>query len=419
VLDNLLPISYTGWVKLIVQLKLQPTSEQSAALLATLERANAAANALSALAWQTQTFGAYALQEAHYYEIKAGFHLTAQLVVRLIAKVADAYKLDRLRRRCFRQHGSIAYDDRILRYGTDRVSLWSLAGRLQIPFVCDERARELLKSRQGESDLVYRDGGWYLLATITCEEPPEGEVDDVLGVDLGVVNLAVDSDGNRHSGTHVNSLRQRQRRLRRRLQQKRTWSALRLLKKRRRKERRFATWVNHRVSKRIAAEAQRTKRAIALEDLWGIRSRVRARKPQRATLHSWSFHQLRSFIEYKAKLAGVRVVFVDPRNTSRTCPCCGHCAQENRPDQATFQCQRCGLAGHADLIAAVNIRARGWAVVSRPHADAVRSASRPRREQLAPALTGRQLTDTADTRASGIPSHPGPPAPSPGTPAGR
>jgi IS605 OrfB family transposase len=119
------------------------------------------------------------------------------------------------------------------------------------------------------------------------------------------------------------------------------------------------------------AEAQRTKRAIALEDLKGIRTRVRARKPQRATLHSWSFHQLRSFINYKAKLAGVRVVFVDPRNTSRTCPGCGHCAKENRPDQATFFCQRCGLAGLADLIAAVNIRVRGWADVSRPHANAV------------------------------------------------
>jgi putative transposase len=386
VLDNRWPIVYTGHVKLIVQLKLEPTPEQAVALLATLERANEAANAISELAWETQTFGQYALQEAHYYHIKARFGLTAQLVVRVIAKVADAYKLDRDRKRIFRRHGSIAYDDRILRYGADRVSIWSLDGRLKIPFVCDDRTRKLLQSRQGESDLVYRDGSWYLLATINYEEPPEGEIEDVLGVDLGVVNLAVDSDGNQHSGSHVNRLRARQRRLRRRLQRKRTWSALRLLKKRRRKERRFATWVNHRISKRIVAEAKRTKRAIALEDLMGIRSRVRARKPQRATLHSWSFHQLREFLEYKAKRAGVRVVFVDPRNTSRTCPSCGHCAKENRPDQATFKCQRCGLAGLADLIAATNIRVRGWAVVSRPDADAVRSASHAAGEPMLPAI---------------------------------
>jgi transposase len=112
-----------------------------------------------------------------------------------------------------------------------------------------------------------------------------------------------------------------------------------------------------------------------LEELTGIRSRVRVRRSQRATLHSWSFYQLRCFICYKAKLAGVRVVFVDPRNTSRTCPSCGHCVKENRIDQARFRCQRCSFAGLADWIAAWNIRVLGWAVVSQPDADVVGSAS--------------------------------------------
>jgi IS605 OrfB family transposase len=334
-------------VKLIVQLKLVTTPQDHTALLATLERANDAANAISEVAWETRTFGQFALQKTTYYDIKARFGLTAQLVVRVTSKVVYAYKLDRKVKRIFRRRGSIAYDDRILRYGEDRVSIWTVEGRRAIPFVCDERARRLLSSRQGESDLVYRDGSWYLFATVTVEEPPEGETLDVLGVDLGVVNLAVDSDGNQHSGSHVNTLRRRHRRLRARLSAKWTTSSRRLLRKRRRKERRFATHVNHTISKRIVAEAKRTKRAIALENLHGIRSRVRARKPQRAALHSWSFYQLRSLIAYKAKLAGVRVVFVDPRNTSRTCPCCGHCARENRPDQATFLCQRCGLAGQS------------------------------------------------------------------------
>jgi putative transposase len=379
-------------VKLIVQLKLIPTPEDAAALLATLERANDAANAISQVAWDTRTFGQFALQKACYYEIKARFGLTAQLVVRVTSKVVDAYKLDRLDRkvkRVFRRHGSIAYDDRILRYGADRVSIWTLDGRRTIPFVCDERACRLLAFRQGESDLVYRGGVFYLFATVNVEEPPAREVEDVIGIDLGVVNIAVDSDGNCHSGAHVNNLRRRHRRLRAKLSAKWTASSRRLYRKRRRNERRFATHVNHTISKRIVAEAQRTKRAIALEDLKGIRSRVRARKPQRATLHAWSFFQLRSFLEYKAKLAGVRVVYVDPHNTSRTCPGCGHCAKENRPDQATFQCQSCGLAGLADLIAALNIRVRGWAVVSQPDADALGSASRPRRELMPPASAGR------------------------------
>jgi putative transposase len=376
-------------MKLIVRLKLQTTSDDHAALLATLGRANEAANVVSEHAWQSSTFGQYALQKALYHDIKARFELTAQLVVRLIAKVADAYKLDRKRSRGFRRHGSIAYDDRILKYFPAHVSIWTVTGRRKIPFVCDDRSRSLLASRQGESDLVYRDGRWFLYVTVNSMEPPTTDAEDVIGIDLGVVNLAVDSDGNRYSGSHVAHLRRRHRRLRAKLSRKYTTSARRRLNKRRRKERRFATWVNHNLSKRIVAEAQRTKRAIALEELKGIRTRIRARKPQRATLHSWSFYQLRSFIEYKAKMAGVRVILVDPRNTSRTCPCCGHCAKENRPDQATFKCQSCSLAGLADLIAALNIRVRGWAALSQPHADAVGSASHPRREPMPPALAGR------------------------------
>jgi putative transposase len=362
-------------VKLTVCLKLKTTPEDDAALLGTLERANAAVNAVSAVAWQTRTFGQFALQKACYHDIRARFDLTAQVVVRLLAKVADAYKLDRERQRRFRPHGSIAYDDRILRYGENLVSIWTVQSRRSIPFVCDDRTRRLLACRQGESDLVYRDGVFYLFATVNYEEPPEGPVEDVIGVDLGIVNLAVDSDGARYSGSHVNSLRRRHRRLRGRLKQLYTRSAKRLFKQRHRKEKRFSRTINHTISKRLVAEAQRTKRALALENLKGIRTRVRARKPQRATLSNWSFAQLRSFVEYKARMAGVPVIFVNPRNTSRTCPSCTHCEKANRVSQERFLCKRCGLAGLADFFAALILRDRGRAAVGQPNADAVGSAS--------------------------------------------
>jgi putative transposase len=120
------------------------------------------------------------------------------------------------------------------------------------------------------------------------------------------------------------------------------------------------------------AEAERTGRGIALEDLKGIRGRVRLRKPQRATLHSWAFHQLGRFVAYKARRAGVAVVHVDPAYTSQACSACGHVDRANRPDQATFRCRSCGFAGHADWNAARNIAQRGaagWAAANQPHAD--------------------------------------------------
>ncbi len=131
-------------------------------------------------------------------------------------------------------------------------------------------------------------------------------------MDLGIVNIATTSDGTVHPGKQVNQVRHRNRRLRRRLQRKGSKSAKRLLRHLSGREARFAADTNHRISKQIVTEAQRTTHGIALEDLGGIRARVPLRKPQRVTLHTWSFAQLGAFITYKAKRAGVPVVFVDP-----------------------------------------------------------------------------------------------------------
>ncbi|GAA2403312.1 hypothetical protein GCM10010404_71810 [Nonomuraea africana] len=135
--------------------------------------------------------------------------------------------------------------------------------------------------------------------------------------------------------------------------------------RRRRAEARFAANTNHTIAKQIVTEAERTGRGIALEDLGGIRDRVRLRKPQRVTLHSWSFHQLGSFIAYKAARAGVALIYVEAAYTSQGCSRCGHVDKRNRADRETFTCTSCGFAEHADVNAARNIASRGvagWAV---------------------------------------------------------
>jgi putative transposase len=350
-------------MKLTVALKLLPSESQCETLKATLRRVNTACNYVSEVAWETRTFGKYALQKGIYKGVRERFDLTAQVVIRLLAKVADAYRLDKRTKRTFRPLGAIAYDDRILRWGEDIVSIWTVEGRQHIPFVCDERTRPLLGHRRGESDLVYREGKWYLLATVEVEEPPPGTPEDWLGVDLGVKNIAADSEGEIYTGGHLRGLRHRYQRVRSRLQSKGTKSSRRLARKRRRREHRMARDANHHISKRIVEKAQRTKSGIALEDLKGIRGRVRARRSQRSALHSWSFHQLREFICYRARLAGVPVAFVDPRNTSRTCPGCGHCDKRNRPNRDAFRCTACGFAGPADSIAATNIGRRAHVMV--------------------------------------------------------
>ena len=358
-------------MKLTAKVKLIPTQEQHNSLLKTLETANDACNYISGVVWDTRnppgTFGKFALQKIVYQDVRTTFALSAQMAIRCISKVTDAYKLDKKVKRTFRPQGSIAYDARILSWKLDQneISIWTMEGRQTIPFVGRERAKELLSGERGESDLCLIDSVFYLLTSCEVNEPTPDDVDDFLGVDMGVANIAVDSTGEVHQGKAMQGVRYRHRQLRRKLQAKGTKASRRRLKKLAGKEQRFAKDTSHVISKHIVAKAKDTAKGIAIEELTGIRTRATARKAQRATLSSWSFNQLRTFIEYKAKLMGVPVVAVDPRNTSRTCPYCGYVDKANRKTQDKFLCMDCGYSGLADHIAAVNISRR--AVLSRPN----------------------------------------------------
>lgn len=350
-------------------LKLAPSPEQADALLATMRACNAASNRAAEVAFQHRTANKIRLQPLVYRELREEFGLSSQMAIRAIAKACEAYKRDKKIKPKFRPLGAIAYDQRILSWrGRDRVSILTLGGRIIVPVVYQGRWLETAEAAlRGAAYLIYRDRQFYLAVVIDVPEPPKGpDPADWLGVDLGIVNIATDSDGTPYSGKAVRAVRYRNRQLRSRLQSKGTKSAKRLLAKRRRRESRFARDVNHVISKALVREAKDTGRGIKLEDLSGIRDRVTVRKAQRADAHSWSFRQLRDFIAYKAALAGVPVAFVDPRNTSRQCPECGHIDKANRPTRDEFACKRCGLAGPADYIAARNISGR--AAVMLPHA---------------------------------------------------
>jgi IS605 OrfB family transposase len=383
-------------VKLVVQVKLLPTPEQASALQATLHTCNALANRISARAYEEKVFSRAGLQKLVYAELKAA-GLSAQPALHVIRKTADAYTTlhaqigagllggenSKRRRRAesepvaFRSDAAQPFDDRCLSWQMDArlVSIWTVHGRVQaIAFTGKpSHLKTLAEHRRGESDLVYRDGMLFLYATCEIEEAPlNTEPVDWIGVDRGIVNLATTCDGTNHQGKGLSRYRRAQARRRAELQKKKaagSRSAARRLARRRVREGRHAANVNHKIAKQIVADAQRTGRGIALEELSGIRGRVRLRRHQRATLSTWPFHRLGTCIAYKARRAGVPVIEVDPAYTSQTCPRCGHVARNNRPGRDNFSCRRCGLAGPADHIAAVNIRKRArtaWAFVSMP-----------------------------------------------------
>ena len=338
----------------------------------TIEQANAACNAISEIAWGKQIFRQYNLQKLLYKSIRVKSGLSAQVVIQCIKKVADAYKLDRKTMRVFKPLGSIAFDDRILTYRTDKqfVTIWTIGGRQRINYLCGDHQKKLLQSRQGESDLVFYKGNCYLLACCEVAEPTPEDVKTAIGVDLGIVKIAVDSMGESFSGETVEKVRQRYHKLRRALQKRGSKNAKRHLKKVSKKESRFRKDKNHCIAKKLVKKAVDTKQGIGLEDLKQIRSRTTVRKADRAKHSGWAFAQLQIFILYKASVAGVQVTVVNARNSSRECSQCHHIAKANRKSQALFCCVKCNHSENADLNAAKNIAQR--ASVNKPiavHAD--------------------------------------------------
>jgi putative transposase len=345
-------------MKQTMLLKLAPTTEQAQALLGTMHTFNEAANYVASVAFAEKTANKFELQKLVYGELRTIHKLAAQLAIRCISKASEAYKRDKSIQPTFKPEGAVIYDERVMSFkGLTHVSLLTLAGRVLVPFVIGNYQAARMGAIKGQADLLYRNSTFYLAVTLEVPTPEPAAIDDTLGVDLGIVNLATDSQGETFSGQAVEASRKRLHALRQRLQKRGTKNAKRRLKKLSGTEARFRKNTNHVISKRIVQKAKANRQGIAIEELRHIRLRTEARlkHSQRSRHSSWAFGQLRSFLSYKAALAGVPLHTVDPRNTSRTCHVCGYCAKENRKSQAAFCCQACGHADNADRNAAINI----------------------------------------------------------------
>ena len=351
------------YVKLTAKVHLKPTPEQAELLLQTMREANSACDRISVWAWENRTWGQYKIHHGTYHDIKASTRLSAQVVVRCISKVTDAYKLDRRRQRSFRPLGAITYDPRILSYKFDHctASIWTVQGRQKIPYVTGEHHAKLLQYAQGEADLAYVKGKFYLLQTCDIPHEAEQQFDDVIGVDLGITNIAVTDDGKTFAGEELNRLRAARQKVRSSLQSKGTKHSKRVLKRLSGRERTMVKIQNHTIARKIVAKAKAERKAIAIEGLKGIRSSTnkRLRRSQRGLHNRWSFFQLKQFISYKAQREGVPVYVVPSPYTSQTCSCCKKIGKRNGEK---FSCETCGIQ-HADNNAAKNIRALGLHVI--------------------------------------------------------
>jgi IS605 OrfB family transposase len=242
--------------------------------------------------------------------------------------------------------------------GMIRVS--TLDGFLWLPMIVPPCFAAAVARPHGVSEVVRRGHDWYLMLAVTAEDVPSpaGERPQ-FGVDLGLARVAVLAGpgiARFFDGQPLRFIRARFFRYRQALAKKRK---IGMIKRFQGKESRWTTSANHRISRQIVEIVARAGGVLHVEWLTGIRERCQGTAKVRRMLHCWPFGQLLDFIAYKARLAGVEVIRVDPRKTSQTCCRCGHAERGNRPHQALFRCQACGYTVHADLNAARVIAAGG------------------------------------------------------------
>lgn len=354
--DKLLTHCYNTNMKLTIKVKLFPTPEQKASLVKTIEVFNEACNYISKIAFDKKTFGQVSLHKLVYYDVREKFGLSAQMVIRSIGKVSESYRSEKKTLHTFKKYSALVYDQRILSFrGLDTVSILSLDGRYKIPIVFGEYAKLEQRRVRGQADLIYHKGNLFLCLVVELPDGTPIDPKGTIGVDMGIVNIATDSDGNVFSGKQIDIVREKTTIIKAKLQSCGSKSAKRHLKKISGREARFKRNTNHVISKKIVRLAKDTCRSIALEDLKGFNGRQTVRKAQRERFGKWAFNQLGQFVQYKAQIVGIPVILVNPKNTSRRCSHCGHIDKANRKSQSEFVCIHCGFSLSADLNAAKNI----------------------------------------------------------------
>lgn len=344
-------------MKLTIKAKLLVNIEQYQSLKKTMQAFNNACNYISQRTFDTKTFNQIKLHHLIYYETRAKFpELSSQFIVRAIAKVSDSYVIEKKKIHKFKEYSAIIYDQRLLSFKRlSLASINSINGRLKIPLIIGQYKSFEGKSIKGQADLTFENNKFFLNIVIEFPDGTPYIPKGILGIDKGIVNIATTSDGDIFSGKQIDKIRESTNKIKSALQKRGSKSAKRHLKKIAKKQFHFQKDLNHRISKQIVSIAKGTERAIALEDLKGIRSRQTVRRADKQRFGNWAFYQLDNFIGYKAKIAGVPLIYVDPRNTSRTCSVCGFISKSNRKTQSEFICIHCGFSLNADINGAINI----------------------------------------------------------------
>ena len=353
-------------MKATVTLKIKlETTEQAAQSLSETQKAYVVAlNQTSGVAFEKKVFNSVALHHITYRDVRELTKLPANLVCSARNVVAEAYKRDKQTHHRWKETAAMRYDARTLTFKLDQefATLTTLDGRVRVNLILSDYHGQYLDGTWEieRTATISRKGRIWYLHLIVTRDVPDSQSEGVIGVDSGIVRIATVNTGKTFNGGIIKHIRERRYKQRRDLQSARHKSRnqRRLLKRLAGKEKRGVDWLLWNVANEIVDEALKVNAGtIAIEDLKGIRTRIKCAKKQRLIMHGWPFASLFAKMKHVASKHGIKVESVDARNTSRTCRC-GHMDKANRTTQSTFRCVVCGYSHNADYVASHNIAAR-------------------------------------------------------------
>jgi IS605 OrfB family transposase len=372
-------------VRRTVPVKLDVTESDADLLHETIDQFRDAANHVVRHARDDDGYVITSKRRLHdrtYADVREATDLHANLVQAARSRAAEALKSVTAKWKRGK-HASLPrfsspfleYDKRSATFHADHASLSTVGGRITAEYVLPGETRDTPHSQYLVSDeyettgatLHYREttDEFYLhvrtKADVDAPDPPENGT--VLGVDLGVENIAVTSTGVFWSGSELDHWHREYETRRASMQQKGTRYAHEAIQRVGETETGRFEQMLHRVANGIVHEAVEGECShIAFEDLTDIRDRMAGAK----RLHAWAFRRLYEYVSYKAEEHGIVVEQVNPQYTSQRCSHtdCGFTVRENRPSQERFKCQKCGYELHADYNAAKNV---GFKLLRRLH----------------------------------------------------
>ncbi len=350
------------------KVKLNIPKERKQDILKTFKQYNYALNFAIEQAWKPERkiINKSTLHKLTYYPLREKTKLPANFICSARNKACDAIQGNVIKwhnrkkafKPIFKPFSAIQFDKRTLTIKNRNCTFSTINGRVKADYFLGNYQKQILDDTNYEfrtATLAYKNGNFFLNITIikpAIVKQPE----IVMGIDLGIKNIATTSTGKFFRSGLLNDNRRQFREKRAKLQSKGTRSCKRVLQRISGRENRFSNWILHNISRQIVNEAvNHNAEVIAFEKLTNIRERAKQwRKKERTKINLWTFCKLQQYVQYKALEAGIDTAFVDAKYTSQRCSKCGHIEPSNR-NGLSFICKHCGYSLNADYNASKNI----------------------------------------------------------------